>query len=421
MIKKLLIFILTSQYLFAQTDKPTWGISFNPSLSINQHTGNFDGLESIPNCCPTFESGSGTGIGIGILPYYNLNSKFQIGLFLNYVDLSGDLVETEQTDIILEGQLANGEFEHRMSGLFSSIQIAPLINYKPWKKLNLQLGFSTDIMMQTNFDQIETLTKPTNRGTFVDEQGNNTFSRTRNDINGEIQDASAIMFSAMAAISYDFPLNKNNNFFLAPEIRYFQRFGSMVESVDWGVNNFAVGVGFKYEFRKAEEKTIKKEIIEELDTIEIIAINDEQNFDKKEEQDLDLAGNDLEMKTNSDIVYDNFDLNYDINLNVGIKAIDDNNNEINDFSLEIEEFISHRQLPLLNYIFFEQNSSEIDSRYYKLNQNNTKDFSENKFFRSNTLEAYYDLLNIIGKRLIKYPKADITLMGCNSNIGGEKK
>lgn len=88
-------------------------------------------------------------------------------------------------------------------------------------------------------------------------------------------------------------------------------------------------------------------------------------------------------------------------------------------SLTIEEIKTIDSSPMLGQIFFEKGSSEIPSRYIRFGgAAETAGFDEQKF--RDTLEKYYQVLNVIGKRLIATPAATITLVGCNDNIGAEK-
>jgi outer membrane protein OmpA-like peptidoglycan-associated protein len=83
--------------------------------------------------------------------------------------------------------------------------------------------------------------------------------------------------------------------------------------------------------------------------------------------------------------------------------------------IKIEEFVSRQMYPLLPYIFFDYNASVIPARYHRLNGEESGAFSENKFFNADAMRVYYDVLNIIGKRLQEYPKTKVTITGCNDN------
>jgi outer membrane protein OmpA-like peptidoglycan-associated protein len=77
------------------------------------------------------------------------------------------------------------------------------------------------------------------------------------------------------------------------------------------------------------------------------------------------------------------------------------------------------EFPMLNYVFFDSNSVEIDERYHLFSsQEGTKDFEENKIQKS--LDKYYHILNIIGSRARSDSTAKLTISGCNMNLGAEK-
>ncbi len=84
--------------------------------------------------------------------------------------------------------------------------------------------------------------------------------------------------------------------------------------------------------------------------------------------------------------------------------------------------------PLLNYVFFDQESTEISDRYVKLDKNQVGDFKEDQLEefsplkvsgRSNRqMTAYYNVLNILGDRMGRNPSSTITLVG-TSEMGSK--
>lgn len=88
-------------------------------------------------------------------------------------------------------------------------------------------------------------------------------------------------------------------------------------------------------------------------------------------------------------------------------------------SLTIEEIKTIDASPMLGQIYFEKGSSEIPPRYIRFQSAaETAGFDEQSF--RDTLEKYFQVLNIIGKRLAAAPAATIRLVGCNDNTGVEK-
>lgn len=77
--------------------------------------------------------------------------------------------------------------------------------------------------------------------------------------------------------------------------------------------------------------------------------------------------------------------------------------------------------PLRNYVFFDLGSTKIPARYVTLRKDQVKDFKEdqvqlttpeNMSGRSNRqMIVYYNILNILGDRMVKNPSTTITLVG----------
>ena len=88
--------------------------------------------------------------------------------------------------------------------------------------------------------------------------------------------------------------------------------------------------------------------------------------------------------------------------------------------------------PLRNYIYFDENSTDISKRYVLLNKDQVKDFKEDQVevFKPNTevagrskreMTVYYNILNILGDRMGKNPTATIVLVGSSENGSEEGK
>lgn len=84
--------------------------------------------------------------------------------------------------------------------------------------------------------------------------------------------------------------------------------------------------------------------------------------------------------------------------------------------------------PIRNYVFFDAGSSNISSRYILLNQGQVANFKEDQIALNTPANmsgrserqmiVYYNVLNILGDRMGKYPSSTITLVG-SSNEGKE--
>ena len=85
--------------------------------------------------------------------------------------------------------------------------------------------------------------------------------------------------------------------------------------------------------------------------------------------------------------------------------------------------------PLRNYVFYDLGSNEIPSRYKLLRKEEVKDFDEDQIATTATVNStgrsarqmtvYYNVINILGNRMVKNPSTTITLVG-SSEKGPEE-
>ena len=107
-----------------------------------------------------------------------------------------------------------------------------------------------------------------------------------------------------------------------------------------------------------------------------------------------------------------------------------------DFSVRAPKVIPQKRqvsetLPLLNYVFFDNESNKIPSRYILLNQNQASNFKEEQLEKEETesmtgrsarqMNVYHNILNILGDRLRANPTTTISLSGASLNGAEEGK
>ncbi len=79
--------------------------------------------------------------------------------------------------------------------------------------------------------------------------------------------------------------------------------------------------------------------------------------------------------------------------------------------------------PIRNYVFFDEGSTKIPRRYIQLNSTDAINFREEHLFEpkpqqaagrsSRQMEVYYNVLNVLGDRMRKYPNTEIALYGAS--------
>ncbi len=367
--KKLLVltivFTLIGQLSFSQSERNSYGIFGH--INLNTHSANFDSLSNCPSCSPGFRDGSGIGFSLGLMSNFILSDNLFLDLRLGYFSRNGLLKRLEEDTVNLNAQAVKGVFEHTLDAKISSIGIEPMIGIRLWEGLSLELGFHAGLILQKDVSHQEKILEPLT-GTYE----NNMRTRLVNDV--QIPDASSFRLSLLGGLSYELPLNNEKTWFLQPEAFYSYALNEVAKNTEWKINTLRLGLALKYS---------PKPVISEPPII-------------PPEQKPELLAN------------------------INAMGVDRDGNEINIAKFIVEEFLSFELKPLLSYVFFDENSAEIPARYVQLTKEEAKRFRVDDLHKAGVLETYYNILNIVGKRMIENPEAMITIEGCNSNEGLER-
>ena len=393
MLKKILltIFMFSFAFIFianaqeyldkASDNRAAYGLFVN--FGQNIHTADFIGVDfpQIPSCCPRFESGSGLGYNFGLLYDLPLNNTFALTFRGIYRNLSGTLTTLEPTVVSSpEGTATNGNFEHSVEGTFSTVGLQPMLDYRLTPRFILSLGLNADYLMTKDFSQKETLKDP-NFGTFY-----GTNKRVRNEYSGTLTNPSSLLLSAVVGAGYNLPLNKEESLYLVPEISYYYGLSDVADNLNWKISQITAGVAFKWSPRKVKPPKVAPP--------------------PPPPPPLPMPPPPPEAPI--------------LDAKIVAVAVDENGKESPMAKLKVEQFLTSRMYPLLNYVFFDENSSTLPNRYITLSKSETKDFNVKKLYNKSTLDVYHNVLNIVGHRVKMYPQANLTLVGCNTDLGPEQ-
>lgn len=358
-------FILISNFSYAQSQRDSYGIFGH--LNLNYHTANFDSLSNCPSCSPGFREGNGIGFSLGFLSNFILSDFLFLDMRLGYFVRNGVLKRLEEDTVNLNAQAVKGIFEHTLDSKISSIGLEPMLGIRVWDAFSLHLGFHAGLIIQKDATHQEKIIEPAT-GTYE----NNMRTRLVKDV--QIPDAASLRLAILAGLSYELPLNRERTWYLQPEAFYSYGLNEVAKNTEWKINTLRLGLALKYS--------------------PIPSIYEPPMTPPEQKPGL-LA-------------------------NINAKGVDQNGNEINVAKFVVEEFLSFELKPLLSYLFFDENSFEIPSRYVMLTNSQARNFRIENLHSAGVLEAYYNLLNIVGRRMIDNPDAIITIEGCNSNEGREK-
>jgi len=69
-------------------------------------------------------------------------------------------------------------------------------------------------------------------------------------------------------------------------------------------------------------------------------------------------------------------------------------------------------------IYFPEGSANLaDTRMRNLTATQTASFNEDALRQRDIIQLYRDMLNVLGQRMKKYPRANIEILGMNSDVG----
>lgn len=365
---------------------------YNPRFSlflnygVQLHSTNFNTLTDKTALHQFVYSGVGAGLNFGAAIQIKMNDYFNIGLKLFSDNLNGRMLYKESVPVTIAGELQTITIENKIESAINNLVLSPyiavpltLVNElkhnlldEKWADFNFGFGLLLGYNLSSDFTQYEELIAP--QGASF-ENGRTIRAYEHGDlVNYEI-----LQFGFNAFVSYDYPLNKEQNIRLKPEIGYSFWHNT---PYDWNVNKFTAGVAIEYNAPPLPPPPPKDPIIPPLPPL-----------------------NPPEFK--NDLVAD---INY--------RILDSNN--VEQVSLSVEEFASTSLKPLLNYVFFEDGAYQIPTRYHLLSADETKNFSYRTLQGYSVLQTYYEVLNIIALRLKQEPNATIEIVGNNCNKGIEQ-
>jgi len=347
----------TTQAQEIQRPQPKFWFGASGAGNINLYTGTTQTLNSGLKAPAAFHDGMGVGPYGSFLFEYRPDPVWGILLNLGYDNRGGDFDQVNSPCNCPED----------LNTTLSYLTIEPSLRIAPFSSgFYIFLGGAYSYNINKSFTY-----------TFVRDP-TNPFNTSQ----GEFSDIYKNVFSVQAGAGYDIPLaskTSRTQVSLSPFVSYHPYFGQEPRSVEsWSVSTVRVGIALK--FGRAA-KDIPAFVAEDLVPVAPLAVTEDVQF------------------------------SISAPLTVPVKR-------------EIKE-----TFPLRNYVFFDEGSSEIPSRYVKLNKNQARAFKEGQFQEpapkdlngrsQRQLSVYYNVLNILGERMIENPDAHVTLIGSSAGMGPE--
>lgn len=380
--------------------RPRYGVILQGIVNI--HDARFAALPGVPNCCPNFTGGTGFGPGAGFLAEGPIAGRWWIGARAMFAVQSAELAADEATDVLIDGVPRRGIFRHTLAAGLSSFAVEPVVMYNPIGRLRLFAGVRAAMWLTAEFNQKEVIADP-NEGVFTD-----TRTRSRNERSGDIPALRKVQAGLLFGLTHDFPLNRARTMLIAPEVAFNLGLTNISDGVPaWKIHGLRFGFSLKFAPLRDTAKNFPA--IENIaKEVEFIAENPQPKTESPP-----LATD------NSKLATDNSKLTTQSPQLLISSFAADGRAEAT-ARIAIEEFVSKQMRPLLNYVFFDENSAEIPDRYEALTAGEASGFRVESLRGSDVLPTYYHILNIIGRRMTERPSATLTLTGCNADAGDEQ-
>lgn len=197
---------------------------------------------------------------------------------------------------------------------------------------------------------------------------------------GDFSEIRSSLFSGQVGIGVDIPLaskTSRTQFNISPFVSYHPYFGHEPRNIEsWSLQTVRAGIALKIGHARAVKEIIKPVVV--IPSTPIISEPDAK---------------------------------FSIKAPAGIPA----------------RRVVKESFPIRNYVFFNENSSEIPARYIQLSSKEAMEFRQNTSQEAEPIDvegrskrqltAYYNILNILGDRMRNNPTSTVTLIGSSAGKG----
>jgi len=236
----ILLVLCVSAPLYGQYNKSNWYGGIFADYIIPTHITDFAALPGVPNCCPQFIGGSGTGYYVGSIWQYRFYGYNNIVVKAGYTSITAELSANEGEWVIIDEELTPATIQHNLNTRFNSVSIEPMYKYNTVIGLSFNLGLNLSWLFSATYEQNEILIKPANEGTF--ENG----KRIRNEQSGDLEEYNKFIYFAELAAEYEISLDEYDVYILVPRFGFSYGINSVLKEDKWRITYFSFGLSLKY-------------------------------------------------------------------------------------------------------------------------------------------------------------------------------
>lgn len=364
------VFSMAPSPLDAQTQNARLGLVLHGGLDL--HMTGFSRIPEEENCCPEFTGGQGSLFGLSAQYLAPLSTSLGIDVRVGYYASGVDLATTESQTLFDRGVRVPATIQHELNVAHAMLGLDVLGRYTLSKQMFLLGGLTMGYNLSGTYSQAERLLTPGN-ATFENNQ------RLRNQRNGDLESLSGVYLGLTTGLSFDLPLNADNTAFISPELLISISPTNLLQETSWLIQRARAGIAISF---------VPPAMEDDLSDIELF----------------DIARNSPLRSTSESTTVPI--------PTVSVSGINEEGAPVTTFGIRIEEFASNRIRPLLPYVFFDKGSHTLPMRYRQIGKDQIEGYSLENFYNLDAMVTYYQMLNIVGKRMQDKPEATITLTGC---------
>lgn len=337
------------------------------SAVLNMHSGDFSTVDGLQEC-GTFSDATSLQWQVGNAAWFPINDQLSIVPRLSYWKADGTFNNPNPAQPFVampDGSLARLNTEYELETTVDYVLVDVMAQYYITPQFYVgagpQLGFNTRAL----FEQQEKIISPS-----IIEFRNGGTERTffsGSFSNNEVSTNLRVALQAVAG--YDIPLG--TNFIITPEVGYAFPFTSVTSTGNWNISAVRAGISLMYAFIPAEAPPVPEPSAAPEPKTEIVVAKPAPSAE------------------------------------LTIESVMPDATIVPGAELVITELRKNDAVPMLPYVFFDQNTATIPTRY--------KGFSGSQFneqtLQDSVLGIYHHLLNVVGSRMQKYPEATLNIRG----------
>jgi outer membrane protein OmpA-like peptidoglycan-associated protein len=357
--------ILSLSFLNAQTQdsnysKPSWYFGIVGGANFNFYEGSTQELNADFTSPTAFRQGKGAGLFLApMVEYSNPNNRFGLILQAGYDNRKGKFDQV----------ISPCNCPANLNTNLTYVTFEPSLKFSPFKSSFYLYGGPRFAFV---FDKSFTFEQGTNPA-FPEQVANEP-------VKGDFSKTNESLISVQVGVGYDIylsPANKKTQFVLSPFVSFHPYIWQDPRSIEtWNITTLRVGTAIKLGMSK-QKKNIKDKVQGE----EQVAANNSTNFIVNSPKNIPIER-------------------------------------------QVRE-----TFPIRNYVFFDLGSTQIPDRYVLLTKDSVSAFKEEQialFTPKNLggradrqMVVYYNILNILGDRMIKNKQANITLVGSSEESAAD--